>query len=280
MAGYLLRHKNRKGAKSMRKFNFRRAFGGGGNREVVCDIVGEIELATRSQFRKSDLRLAAKKVAFTLAEVLITLGIIGVVAALTLPAVIQAYKKQEASARLKKFYSSMSQAIATAEAETGVKAYEWDKLSWTGYDPTNSYKQTSAYYKEYIAPYIKTLKVVDGVYDSKNNINSRMKLYFQDGSTAELNVGQCVSFYFDTNGEKAPNELGKDIFIFFIATADSHGENREQELYQNQSFGAVYLPIYNTKEKALNACKVAPIYCSALLQLNNYEFPENYPYKL
>ena len=215
-----------------------------------------------------------------MAEVLITLGIIGVVAALTLPAVIQAYKKQEASARLKKFYSSMSQAIATAEAETGVKAYEWDKLSWTGYDPTNSYKQTSAYYKEYIAPYIKTLKVVDGVYDSKNNINSRMKLYFQDGSTAELNVGQCVSFYFDTNGEKAPNELGKDIFIFFIATADSHGGNREQELYQNQSFGAVYLPIYNTKEKALNACKVAPRYCSALLQLNNYEFPENYPYKL
>ena len=220
------------------------------------------------------------RVAFTLAEVLITLGIIGVVAALTLPSVIQAYKKQEASARLKKFYSSMSQAIATAEAETGVKAYEWDKLSWTGYDPTNSYKQTSAYYKKYIAPYIKTLKVVDGVYDSKNNINSRMKLYFQDGSTAELNVGQCVSFYFDTNGEKAPNELGKDIFIFFIATADSHGGNREQELYQNQSFGAVYLPIYNTKEKTLNACKVALRYCSALLQLNNYEFPENYPYKL
>ena len=42
---------------------------------------------------------------FTLAEVLITLGIIGVVSALTLPSLITSYKKQEASARLKKFNS-------------------------------------------------------------------------------------------------------------------------------------------------------------------------------
>ena len=37
---------------------------------------------------------------FTLAEVLITLGIIGVVAAMTLPSVIHNYKKKEASSRL------------------------------------------------------------------------------------------------------------------------------------------------------------------------------------
>lgn len=39
---------------------------------------------------------------FTMAEVLITLGIIGIVAAMTLPALIQKYQKQETSARLKK----------------------------------------------------------------------------------------------------------------------------------------------------------------------------------
>ena len=39
-------------------------------------------------------RLAAKRVAFTLAEVLITLGIIGVVAALTLPSVIHKYRAE------------------------------------------------------------------------------------------------------------------------------------------------------------------------------------------
>lgn len=43
-----------------------------------------------------------RKTAFTLAEVLITLGIIGVVAALTLPSLIQSYREKETVAKLKK----------------------------------------------------------------------------------------------------------------------------------------------------------------------------------
>ena len=226
---------------------------------------------------KSDLH---KKVAFTLAEVLITLGIIGVVAALTLPALIQGYKKQEASTRLKKFYSTMTQAIATAEADSGTKAYDWDALLWPTYDPANSYKLTSVYYNKYIAPYIKTLKVEDGVYDPKNNINSKMKIYFSDGSTAELNDGLCVDVYYDINGPKKPNQTGKDIFLFYIATAKSHANNRQHELYQNQSFSVGYLPLYNTETKALNACKTNASFCSTLLMYHNFEFPKNYPYKL
>ena len=49
--------------------------------------------------------------AFTLAEVLITLGIIGVVAAITLPALTAKYKKQITATRLKSAYSILSQAL-------------------------------------------------------------------------------------------------------------------------------------------------------------------------
>ena len=49
---------------------------------------------------------------FTLAEVLITLGIIGVVAALTMPALIGNYQKKEITTRLKKTYSIVQQAIS------------------------------------------------------------------------------------------------------------------------------------------------------------------------
>ena len=59
------------------------------------------------------------KAAFTLAEVLITLGIIGVVAALTLPNLIANYQNKVLAARAKKAYSSISQAIKMAEAEYG-----------------------------------------------------------------------------------------------------------------------------------------------------------------
>lgn len=61
--------------------------------------------------------------AFTLAEVLITLGIIGVVAAMTLPTVINNYKKQVAVNKLKKFYSVMTQAIQTEEARNDSLEY-------------------------------------------------------------------------------------------------------------------------------------------------------------
>ena len=50
-----------------------------------------------------------KKNGFTLAEVLITLGIIGVVAAITLPTVIQNYQKQVLVTQLKKMYATWNE---------------------------------------------------------------------------------------------------------------------------------------------------------------------------
>lgn len=47
----------------------------------------------------------AKAKAFTLAETLITIGLIGVVAAMTLPTVISTFQDKIAVARLKKAYS-------------------------------------------------------------------------------------------------------------------------------------------------------------------------------
>ena len=58
-----------------------------------------------------------RKIAFTLAEVLITLGIIGVVAAMTMPALIANYKNKELAVRAKRTYSLISQAIKLYEAE-------------------------------------------------------------------------------------------------------------------------------------------------------------------
>ena len=61
------------------------------------------------------------KKAFTLAEVLITLGIIGVVAAMTLPSLIQRNNNKVVETRLKKFYSAINQAIMMAEVDYGDK---------------------------------------------------------------------------------------------------------------------------------------------------------------
>ena len=62
----------------------------------------------------------SNKNAFTLAEVLITLGIIGVVAALTLPSLIQNYQKQVWVNQLKKSYSTISQGFYKIMSDNSV----------------------------------------------------------------------------------------------------------------------------------------------------------------
>ena len=57
------------------------------------------------------MNITPKHCAFTLAEVLITLGIIGVVAAMTLPTVINQYEKKITVVKLKKAYNTLAQNI-------------------------------------------------------------------------------------------------------------------------------------------------------------------------
>lgn len=60
-----------------------------------------------------------RKTAFTLAEVLITLGVIGVVAAITMPVIIQKIEEQRTINQLSKVYSTLSQAWQAMVTEYG-----------------------------------------------------------------------------------------------------------------------------------------------------------------
>ena len=59
------------------------------------------------------------KKGFALAEVLITLGIIGIVAAMTLPALVQKNQEKVTVTKLKKVYSILSQAYQFAVNDYG-----------------------------------------------------------------------------------------------------------------------------------------------------------------
>ncbi len=74
-------------------------------------------------------RLAAKKAAFTLAEVLITLGIIGVVAALTLPTVINKAQSMILKNEFKKAYSTFYNAMKLVQVQNGapMACYYWEE---------------------------------------------------------------------------------------------------------------------------------------------------------
>lgn len=59
------------------------------------------------------------QVGFTLAEVLITLGIIGIVAAMTMPMLLAKYQNMVLLTRVKKTYSTITNAINLAKADIG-----------------------------------------------------------------------------------------------------------------------------------------------------------------
>ena len=191
-------------------------------------------------------RLAAKKVAFTLAEVLITLGIIGVVAALTLPTVIQNYRKQETVAQLQKTYSTVNQALLQSIAENG---------DYINFDNATDDIGDEAFFKKYWLPYFKGATICNEQnrcgYGKRGTLSSTF--YFLNGilanetgvsgnplyitaihygrSTIMLPDGSVVIYFngfgdnnqarintswvlIDVNGGKEPNTYGKDVFFF------------------------------------------------------------------
>lgn len=92
------------------------------------------------------------KKAFTLAEVLITLGIIGVVVALTMPMLIGHFEKTTTATKLKKFYSVMAQATDKAMSENG---------DWSTWDYSLSAKD---FFNKYYASNLKVVKTNGGRY--------------------------------------------------------------------------------------------------------------------
>lgn len=204
---------------------------------------------------------------FTLAEVLITLGIIGVVASLTMPPLIANTKKQEASARIKKFVSVINQALMSAENDYGMRE-DWAIGEMNNSDASFEFLNT------YVKPYIKSFEI-----EKRQLLNKNMAtLRFVDGSQMSIKIGACYDIYYDINGEKKPNELGRDIFDFILCRESGNcnvASNQVRPFYCVETGTP-----YPTHKEIINSCKNSGAYCTLLLQENQWEFPKDYPRRL
>lgn len=171
------------------------------------------------------------KRAFTLAEILITLGIIGVVASLTIPTLVNNYRKKQFQSSLKKEYSVLLQALEMYKQDNG----EYLKLS-------DCYGK-HACLKKNIQPYLKVLidcgnvqassdkscalngyysgkyiyKTYSGHQANENKLDDG-QLILNDGAQLLFEgTDYSTSFYIsvDINGyRKLPNKWGEDLFTF------------------------------------------------------------------
>ena len=203
--------------------------------------------------------------AFTLAEVLITLGIIGVIAAMTMPALIANTKKSEISAKLKKFNTTMAQCVLLSEQDNG-PAEEWSNPG--GYDTFD----LDNFFKTYLAPYIKYSSAgLKTEYGSK-----RYYVYLLDGGYFYFVKGNCVDIVYDVNGSKKPNAHGRDIFRFLLCGSKS------PEWCDGRHFCPMYSTSAHTREEKIQDCIKGDrgSGCTGLLEYDGWEFKKDYPIRL
>lgn len=173
--------------------------------------------------------ILSRLAAFTLAEVLITLGIIGVVAAMTMPALIANHRKTVLKTQFKKAYSELQQVN-----QNFIKDYDMNicEYNWQMWDETKSgyasSKATSDTFIKYYTGDGTSKSQILGSNQIKNLTGTKTvpQTLFDDGGAVDI---QKRTFYFefgisnykcpiisvDVNGYyKRPNQLGVDIFSF------------------------------------------------------------------
>ena len=251
----------------------------GKNDNFLCDST-ENNSSTFQPFNRS----TCKCFAFTLAEVLITLGIIGVVASMTIPTLIQNYKKKEAATRAKQAYSQISQAIRLSEAENGEFA------SWDTAMSNNAKENTKLFFDKYLAPYFKGLKLCDskvevcGASLSSNDV----VYFFPNGTSVAFLVKPGAKMYvmIDVNGPKKPNILGRDNFYFKTDDTEQKrlmpygwfdGITREDVLRRGYTMYGDSRTM-SCKKQADEENELNRYGCTALLMLDGWEMKDDYPW--
>ena len=222
--------------------------------------------------------------AFTLAEILITLGIIGIVAAMTLPAIIQKNNERATVARVKKIYSVMNQAILRSELDNGPKEY-WEF-------PSETFKNID-WYKKYLSKYLNTVKVIET--DINTQDITPIAIYFADGSSV---IYGTTWLFFPEAKNMTNKKFGDDEDTIYADTSlsgikwftfeFSPKNNANPMYYKKGLVPYTYLwdgtreqllthPVFGCRQNISGTDERA--YCTKLIQMNGWKVPKDYPLK-
>lgn len=178
-----------------------------------------------------------RKKGFTLAEILIVLGIIGVIAELTIPTLVASYQKQQFVTSLKKAYSEFNQALVQVASNSGCAgdlrcvdaatsgatfANQFKTLKVCGSTPSQGCMSDSVntFYDSTGGMINLDVYGVFGFYSFTTVDGMSFSVHFFDcgdsiytGNMSKL----CGDVYVDVNGPKnSPNAFGRDVYWFFI----------------------------------------------------------------
>lgn len=224
------------------------------------------------------------KKAFTLAEVLITLGIIGIVAAMTIPTLIAKYQKAQTVTILKESYSILQQAFRLSQDDNG-EVDSWD-TTLSGHNFFHKYlanylkwqsEYTSADIKKTAPHYCLSGQPYTGTFFTES-ISSNFTLLNGSMVTTQLD-GKGIVIGIDVNGLSKPNKVGRDIFMFFLTPeygmVPLGGKGTTGYFnYQNRTRNDIL------KNETLYSCNKnqCGYWCSSVILSDNWQISNDYPW--
>ena len=261
-------------------------------------------LLARAMNNKFSKREVNMKKGFTLAEVLITLGIIGVVAAMTMPTVLSNYRKSQVVNGLKKNLALFSQAFQMAEAKHGFSN------DWPTCNVDSDIECTKEFFENYLAPELKVIKtcipVSEECWKPPKTVNGEATNYLSlpgnssisniaisailnNGTSIYMWAGNQVTgsahwqIWLDIDGpKKGLARIGGDVFGLMLWYKGSptglegkgvhitshHSSLDIDELYNHPEYGC-----------SKNISGIAGLNCGALIQASGWKIPDDYPIK-
>lgn len=243
---------------------------------------------------------------FTLAEVLITLGIIGVVAAITLPMLIQNYQRKIVETRLAKFSSMFNQAIERSVADNGETKYWDDYQVWEKYDtvdgekvPQDMHNESDASFNKYLGKYMNIIRKkeinANAPYIAGSAGKKTYLYYLSDGSAFSfryMHNREIIFYPKATDKCVAMSEYDKIgtcafIFSFFTVNNDTSQDMKyvrggHLDPYMYKWDGTVD-NLINHSERGCNnhpSKELGAYFCTKLIEINGWKIPKDYPRKV
>ena len=226
---------------------------------------------TETVFSRFTSHFLLPKSAFTLAEVLITLGIIGVVAALTIPSLISNYQDKQFKTAYKKAYSDISQVVQEGIIENQfTRTTKWnaealsqemnlfrEKFKITVDCPVENHNISPCWKKgdTLCGGACSSGNAEDGIdYENGTPYNDKSNCFLDASGRSWCSFDNSENlFLVDTNGFTPPNQFGKDRFIF------TFGNSKGERTYQSSDYAKI-IPYAKDTSSATYYCKHPPCY--------------------
>jgi len=217
-----------------------------------------------------------------------------VVAALTIPTLINNHKKTQTITQLKEIYAILTQTVKFAEVDYG-STDSWD------WGPTSNLALTTLFADTYFYPYIKTVTRCDSnstvCWNSQKSISNVSSTNFNSATSLSAILPSGASVYFWTGGSALPhvqiwvdvngpnkggNKIGNDIFHFLLfLKADA---TYKQGLFPTGLEYQVPYTRAQLKSMASVGCStsisatMAGRECSGLIVLDGWKIADDYPW--